>query len=116
MTDDAGPGRRSRRVTVRLTDDEWEEVDALCTRHGLRPSAVLRAGVDALRNRVPAATVAAPPAATDVMLVKAVNRIGGNINQVVRRAHQQGVDDAVLDGILDEMRTVRMVVTGEVRP
>lgn len=114
MTNDDGPGRRGRRVTVRLTDDEWEEVDALCTRHGLRPSAVLRAGVDALRNRVPAATVAAPPAATDVMLVKAVNRLGNNVNQLTRKAHQQGVDDAVLDGILDEMHAVRMVVTGEV--
>jgi hypothetical protein len=116
MTNGEGPGRRSRRVTTRFSAAEAEDLDELCTRYGLRPSGVLRAGVDSLRGRAPKLSGNTGASAEVVRLRMELNRLGNNVNQSVRKLHREGVDDEVVNTLLSTMaqidERVEMVMRG----
>lgn len=116
MTDATGSGRRSQRVTVRFSAAEAEDLDELCTRYGLRPSGVLRAGVDSLRGRAPELSGNTEASAEVVRLRMELNRLGNNLNQVTRKLHREGVDDEVVNELLSTMvqidEHVEMVMRG----
>lgn len=94
---------RDRKITVRLTDDEHEAAKRLCASRGQRLSDLFRDGLEGLRGPAPAGTRSAAPSSTEVLLTKAINRVGNNINQSVMLMHREGVTDARVDELLGRL-------------
>lgn len=84
--------------SVRWTGEEWEFIKALAARSGESCSEVVRLAVEALRGRLPAGALEDVVRPTwseeDRQLLRStqleVNRIGVNVNQLVRLGHREG--------------------------
>lgn len=86
------------RLTVRLNPDYQDAIERLATLSGFSKSEVVRLAIDTLVGRLPAGALddVVRPTWTeaDRQLLRAtqleVNRIGVNLNQLVRLGHREG--------------------------
>ena len=116
--------QRSETVTVRLTKDERDTLDALSSRSGLAAGAFMRAA--AFGNAGPRAQ-RRPPADHKALrqLLGECGRIGNNLNQIARHLNTGGAADipeltAALAAYLDIrtaiLRALTMNTTGDPTP
>lgn len=114
-TAQAAPANRSRKRDVRFSEAEDALVERSAMRYGLTPSAFIRgASVDAARKqqglppeRRDRAAGAMPPqltadAAALNVLRTDVKRVGVNLNQLTRLAHQGVIDLGELHPVVEE--------------
>ena len=90
--------KHSHLVTVRLNDDEFEQVSALATRLNLSKSAIFRIAVfnsktkaawlKNLDRSTQKATIQGVDRATVLQLINEINRVGTNINQIAHKANK----------------------------
>lgn len=90
--------KHSHLVTVRLNDDEFEQVSALATRLNLSKSAIFRFAVfnsktktrwlDNLDKNTKKSAIQGVDRATVLQLINEINRIGTNVNQVAHKANK----------------------------
>lgn len=96
---DTRRGTRSRFVGIKFTDDEYHRLSNFATNRDLKVAVLVRASVlDAVKaERVPATFFAAAEVAPEapsrelVDLRAALNKVGGNVNQIARLCNQRGI-------------------------
>lgn len=87
----------ARRLTIRLTESQWEVVEAASRALSVPAAEVVRGAVETLADRLPAQwaeRAQSDPAQTDALsaLRLEVRRIGVNVNQCVRLMHRADMD------------------------
>ena len=113
--------KNERRMTVRLGDIEDEVIRGVASALGVTDSEAVRLAILALADRLPvgvAERVAAPPVPPEVVemkcsldrLVAEVQRVGVNVNQIVRACHVNGWTDEDLSGLCEVLVTVSELV------
>lgn len=75
--------KRSRQVSFRLTEAEYQRLAAVAERVGVRPNDMARTFVTKRDHEI----TAAPDHSYDPAVVKRLDRVGWNLNQLVRNAH-----------------------------
>ncbi len=75
--------RRSRHIIFRLTDEEYDRLDALAQRTGLPPNELARR----FTRRGGRKLVVQTSRRCDPAFLKRIDQIGHNLNQLVKNAH-----------------------------
>lgn len=94
-------GNTTYRVSARLTADDERRMRAICAQYDVSPSVAVRLALAWLADDEPPRSRVEVDAlrdltATNRALTGAVNRVGANLNQVVRRMHREGFDESEL--------------------
>src|SRR5262245_46710426 len=93
--------QHSRQVIFRLTDAEYADLEAKALRAGLRGvNELARRMTRRGRNRL----VIEVSRRHDPAFISQVQRLGANLNQLVKRAHMRGYVSPKIEELCDEIR------------
>lgn len=98
----ASAAKRSRHVIFRLTEDEYLHLLAVATRAGLQPNHLARMLVVRRNQDIVIATTQR----LDPALIKRLERIGCNLNQLVKNAHIFGHVSPTVEAMCEELRRI----------
>lgn len=102
--------QHSRLVIFRLTEPEYAQLEALAKRAGLRVNELARR----LTRRGQRRVVIQLTRRHDPAFISQVQRLGANLNQIVRRAHLRESVSPKVEEVCDEIRRlVLAAVQGE---
>lgn len=97
--------QHSRQVIFRLTETEYAQLEAVAGRAGLRVNELARRLTQRGRHRLVIQTTNRH----DPAFIAQVQRLGANLNQIVKRAHLREYVSPKVEEICDEIR--RIVLT-----
>ena len=94
--------RRSRQISYRLTEAEFRPLEAVAQRTGVRVNELARRLT--VQGKVEAEQAASH--AADPALIKRLDRVGWNLNQIVKNAHIYKNVPPVATEVCEEIRAI----------
>lgn len=102
--------QRTRRLHIRLNEQEKNQLSAMAKEHGLSISDLVR--VTITRSQ-PVAPKAKPDRAVFIQTLAALGKIGSNVNQIAHELHRERivgnghhVPDRIIEGALSGVKTL----------
>jgi Mobilization protein NikA len=105
----AREARRTRQIIFRLTEDEYLHLLAVATRAGMPPNLLARMLVVQRNQDIVVATTQR----LDPALIKRLDRIGWNLNQLVKNAHIFGRVPPTVGAMCEELRRIVRTATDD---
>jgi hypothetical protein len=96
--------KRQRQVSYRLTDAEYLPLEAVAKQSGLRVNELARRL--AVQGKPDAQQAAPPHAIADPAVIKRLDRMGANLNQLVKNAHIYKTVPPVVAELCEELRVI----------
>lgn len=90
---------RTHRITIRLTDKEWNELNSKVAKTNMKLSAYCRSVISG-------AEIKETPPADFPYLIREVRRVGTNVNQLAKIANTTGENVSELNQLYSEVRDV----------
>ena len=107
----AHEARRTRQIIFRLTEAEYLHLLAVATKAGMPPNGLARMLIVQRHQDIVVATTQR----LDPALIKRLDRIGWNLNQLVKSAHISGRVPTTVEVMCEDLRRIVRAATDDER-